>query len=75
VPFASYAVAWIAERPNLRPKTIQLHEYLLRCHLRPALGGFAVRSIGDAQVRRWRKELLDADVGAVFAIPAWALPG
>ena len=73
VPFADYADAWIAERPNLRPKTVQLYRYLLRCHLRPALGEFAVKTIGDAQVRRWRKELLDAGVSPVTAAKAYRL--
>jgi hypothetical protein len=25
VPFGGYAQAWVTERPNLRPKTIQLY--------------------------------------------------
>jgi integrase len=73
VPFADYAAAWIGERPNLRPKTLQLYGYLLRCHLRPALGEFAVKSIGDAKVRRWRKELLDAGVSPVTAAKVYRL--
>jgi hypothetical protein len=34
VPFPEYAATWIEERPNLRPKTVQLYRYLLRRHLR-----------------------------------------
>ena len=44
VPFAEYAAAWIEERPNLRPKTIQLYRYLLRAHLRP---GFELRTVAE----------------------------
>ncbi|MDQ2874622.1 MAG: N-terminal phage integrase SAM-like domain-containing protein [Actinomycetota bacterium] len=65
VPFGKYADAWIAERPGLRPKTIQLYRYLLRCHLLPGLGTKAVADIKEAQVRRWRKGLLDAEVSEV----------
>jgi hypothetical protein len=50
VPFAAYAAAWIDERANLRPKTVQLYEYLLRCHLRPTFGTCTVNRIGDAEV-------------------------
>jgi len=42
VPFGDYAMAWIDERPNLRPKTIRLYRYLLRSHLQPAFGALTV---------------------------------
>jgi len=56
VPFTDYAATWIDERPGLRPKTVQLYRYLLRCHLGP---GFAAQSVGgitEADVRRWRAD-------------------
>jgi integrase len=73
VPLAEYAAAWIEERPNLRPKTIRLYQYLLRRHLEPALGTRGVADIKEAQVRRWRKSLLDANVSAVTAAKAYRL--
>lgn len=73
VPLAEYAAAWIEERPNLRPKTIRLYKYLLRCHLEPALGSKGVAEIKEAQVRRWRKSLLDAEVSAVTTAKAYRL--
>lgn len=33
--FGEYATTWIEEHPGLRPKTIELYRYLLRCHLLP----------------------------------------
>jgi hypothetical protein len=45
VPFGDYARAWVAERPNLRPKTRQLYEGLARLHLAPALGGMTIQDI------------------------------
>src|SRR6185437_5377426 len=33
--FADYARAWVTERPNLRPRTLRLHEGLVRIHLVP----------------------------------------
>jgi integrase len=73
VLFAEYAAAWIEERPNLRPKTIRLYRYLLRAHLRPAFGSMTVAGVKEAQVRRWRKGLLDDGVSAVTAAKAYRL--
>ncbi len=37
VLFGDYARDWIDERPDLRPKTVELYNYLLRRHLFPDL--------------------------------------
>jgi integrase len=71
VPLIDYADAWISERPGLRPKTIQLYRYLLRCHLAP--GFTTIGSITDADVRRWRADLLDVGVSRVTAAKAYRL--
>lgn len=73
VPFGEYAAAWIDERPNLRPKTIRLYRYLLRSYLRPAFGAVAVAEVKEAQVRRWRKNLLDKGVSPITTAKAYRL--
>jgi hypothetical protein len=73
VLFGNYARDWIEERPNLRPKTIQLYLYLLRSHLAPAFGARAMADIRESDVRRWRKNLLDAQVSAVTLAKAYRL--
>jgi integrase len=73
IAFKDYAESWIQERPNLRPKTIELYRYLLGRHLLPALGNRPLRDIRDPTVRRWRKERLDADVSAVTVAKAYRL--
>jgi hypothetical protein len=75
IPFTNYATAWIDERPDLRPKTIQLYRYLLRRHLATpsAFGTRTVAEIKDAHVRRWRKTLLDAGVSPVTVAKAYRL--
>ena len=73
VPFASYARSWVAERPNLRPKTLQLYEGLVRLHLVPTFGASNVQDITEQQVRRWRKSLLDAGTGAITVAKAYSL--
>ena len=65
VLFGNYASDWIEERPNLRPKTIQLYLYLLHSHLAPTFNTRAMADIREPDVRRWRKNLLDAQVSAV----------
>jgi integrase-like protein len=60
VAFGDYALAWIRERPNLRPTTEQVYRYLLGRHLQPFFGNRPLADIKEAHIRRWRRELLDS---------------
>lgn len=73
VKLAVYGAAWIDERPKLRPKSVQGYKGLLKNHIVPYLGGEAVNEIKDAHVRRWRKALVDAGVGAATIARAYQL--
>jgi integrase len=73
VALADYARTWIAERPGLRPKTVELYSYLLRRHVTPTLGPIALADLKPSQVRRWRKQLLDTGVSAVTTAKAYRL--
>ena len=73
VLFGKYARDWIEERPGLRPKTVQLYGYLLRSHIAPAFGARSLADIKEPHVRRWRKNLLDADISAVTVAKAYRL--
>jgi integrase len=73
VLLSDYGAAWIEERPNLRPKTIQLYRYLMRRHIAPHFEAKTVAEIKEAQIRRWRKELLDSEVSAVTTSKAYRL--
>jgi integrase len=73
ITFGDYARSWIAERPGLRPKSIQLYEYLLRRHLEPTFGTKPIAAIREPHVRRWRKQLLDAGTSAVTVAKAYRL--
>lgn len=59
--------------PGLRPKTIQLYRYLLRSHLQDEFGSRTIASITEADVRRWRADLLSAGVSPVTAAKAYRL--
>ncbi|MGO9298703.1 MAG: tyrosine-type recombinase/integrase [Streptosporangiaceae bacterium] len=73
VTFGEYATAWIEERPGLRPSTIEVYRYLLIRHLLPTLGSRPVAEIRDAQVRRWRKKLIDSGASAASAAKTYRL--
>jgi integrase-like protein len=73
VLFGNYATDWIEERPELRPKTIELYRYLLRSHLDPTFSAWALADIREPHVPRWRKNLLDAGVSAVTVAKAYRL--
>ena len=73
VLLADYARTWIGERTELRPKTVLLYRYLLRKHIAPVLGQVAIAAVQPAQVRRWRKQLLDAGVSEVTTAKAYRL--
>jgi integrase len=73
VLLSEYGASWIEERPNLRPKTIRLYRYLLRCHVQPHFESKTVAEIKEAHVRRWRKKLLDSGVSAVTTAKAYRL--
>ena len=57
---ADYAWAWLAERPNLRPRTRELYEGLLRLHVLPSVGRVELRKLSPVMVRRWYSGLLKA---------------
>ncbi len=73
VPFTGYAAIWITERAGLRPKTIQLYRYLLRRHLAPGFAPQSIAAIAEADVRRWRADLLASGVNPVTVAKAYRL--
>ncbi len=73
VPFTGYAAVWITERAGLRPKTIDLYRYLLRRHLAPGFAVQSIAAISEADVRRWRADLLVSGVSPVTVAKAYRL--
>jgi integrase len=58
VPLAEYAWRWLDERPNLRRRTQELYEGLLRLHVLPPLGDTPLRDLRPATIRTWHAGLL-----------------
>lgn len=73
VPLRIFAVAWLRERPNLRPKTVQLYEGLIRLHILPGLGDVTLGEVTPGRVRAWRAELLAGGLGTVTVAKAYRL--
>lgn len=71
ITFAEYASQWIDDRV-IKRTTEGLYRGLLKNHLAPTFGKFALSDIKDADVRRWRKERLGA-VGQSTVAKAYQL--
>jgi integrase len=73
VAVRKYAERWIAERPGLAPRTVELYRSVLRCHIVPKLGDLSLADVTPARVRSWRMELLHAGLSAVTVAKAHRL--
>jgi hypothetical protein len=51
VSFGDYAARWLKEPPNLRPRTIELYELLLRLHINPYIGAVTLGKFTTPVVR------------------------
>ncbi|WP_131739925.1 tyrosine-type recombinase/integrase [Actinomadura roseirufa] len=73
VQLGDYAERWIEQRPNLRPRTVELYRWLLKKHIRPHLGGVQLGKLSTAMIRDWRARLLEAGVSASMTAKAYRL--
>ncbi len=55
-----YAWKWLEQRPDLRPRTVELYESELRLHILPVLGGFELAKLTPTKVREWHSGMLRA---------------
>ena len=60
VLLSAYVETWLADRPQLRPRTRELYRSLLRLHVLPALGSMELATLTPATVRSWRAGLISA---------------
>jgi len=52
----AYADRWLTARVNLKPRTRELYEGLLRLHILPQLGGYRLGRLTPDVVRTWHAE-------------------
>jgi integrase len=57
-----YATRWLSDRAQLRPRTQELYEGLLRLHVLPTLGHLELARITPSAVRRWHAGLVKAGI-------------
>src|SRR5690349_2436440 len=51
ITLRDYAARWIAQRPDLRPRTVELYESELRLHILPGLGHIELLKLTPAKIR------------------------
>jgi len=73
VKLGDYAERWIVHRPNLRPRSVELYTWLLRCHISPYLGGVPLGKLDTALIREWRARLLGNGVSHSTTAKAYRL--
>lgn len=60
ITLRAYATRWLDQRPDLRPRTVELYEGQLRLHILPALGELVLTRITPTKVRDWHAGMLRA---------------
>jgi integrase len=73
VKLAEYAATWIAQRPGLRVRTLDLYNWLLAKHIAPYLGSVAVGKLSTPMIRKWRADLLGHGVSVSMAAKSYRL--
>lgn len=73
VTLADYAKAWLAARPDLRPRTVELYEHHLERNIFPRLGELELGRLDVATVRAWHAGLLRDGRGVATAAKSYRL--
>jgi len=73
VLLSEYASTWLKTRANLRMRTRELYEGLLRRHILPSLGAMEIGGIPSAVVRAWYASLFDKGLSQSTCAKAYRL--
>lgn len=68
-----YVTAWIRQRPNLAPRTVELYQALYRRHIGPMLGHRLLSDLTPAHVRTWYAGMVESGTGQTSAAKAYRL--
>jgi len=71
--FGDYATEWLAARTDLRAKTVDLYDYLLRCYLLPPLGDKQVGKLDARAIRTWYGTINEGTQSSVTSSKAYRL--
>lgn len=61
VPLRECSTWWLANRPELRPRTVEIYRSLLKLHVLPALGDVRFERLSGPVVREWHASLSTSD--------------
>jgi hypothetical protein len=56
ITLRDYSSRWLADRVQLRPRTAELYEGVLRLHILPVLGDSALAALTPGRIRTWHAE-------------------
>lgn len=73
VALGEYLTDWIAHRPGLRPRTVDLYRWLYGKYIEPTLRDHLLSDITPGTVRAWRAELLAGGTAATMVAKAYRL--
>ncbi|MDW3845072.1 site-specific integrase [Micromonospora sp. BRA006-A] len=73
VALGDYLTEWIDQRPNLRPRTVDLYRWLRAKHIAPRLGARLLTDLTPGVVRAWRADLLADGVSTTMTAKAYRL--
>jgi hypothetical protein len=71
VKLADYAEVWIAQRPGLRPRTVEIYRGSLKRLIAPYLGNVPLGKIDTPVIRQWRAQLLHSGTSVSEAAKAY----
>jgi hypothetical protein len=73
ISLADYSWTWLAQR-QLRPRSRQLYEGLLRLHLLPTLGKLALKDVTSPRVRQWHADQQERFDRVWWYVPLGTVP-
>jgi integrase len=73
VSLGTYLVDWIEQRPNLRPRTTDLYQWLHRKYIEPTLDRYSLGDVTPGTVRAWRARLVDSGASTTMVAKAYRL--
>jgi integrase len=73
VKLGVYAEKWIAQRPRLRGRTIELYQWLLARHIKPYLADVPIGKLTPETIREWHATLLANGVSQSATAKAYRL--
>ncbi len=73
VKLGDYAAPWIAQRPGLRPRSVDLYRWLLQRYIGPQLGAVPLGKLSTPMIRDWRAGLLSGGVSVSMTAKAYRL--